>query len=77
MRRAPLLAYITLIFTLFGLSALSHAALPLVDSQGKPLPSLAPMLERTLPAVVNIASSGHVRVQENRRNAAPRPSARG
>jgi len=65
MKRPPLLAYVTLFFSLFGLSALSHAALPLVDSQGKPLPSLAPMLERTLPAVVNIASSGHVRVQES------------
>jgi len=65
MRRQTLLASFTLIFTLLGLSALSHATLPLVDSQGKPLPSLAPMLERTLPAVVNIASSGHVRVQES------------
>jgi Do/DeqQ family serine protease len=59
---------ITTTFALFlflGVTSLSHAALPLVDSQGKPLPTLAPMLERTMPAVVNIATSGHVRVQES------------
>ncbi|MBI1424868.1 MAG: Do family serine endopeptidase [Gammaproteobacteria bacterium] len=53
------------LFLFLGVSALGHAALPLVDSQGKPLPTLAPMLERTMPAVVNIATSGHVRVQES------------
>ena len=41
------------------------ASLPLVDSQGTALPSLAPMLKRTTPAVVNIATSGTVRVQSN------------
>ena len=50
---------------LLGVAGVSHATLPLVDSQGKPLPTLAPMLERTMPAVVNIATSGHVRVQES------------
>ncbi|SCZ52323.1 serine protease Do [Thiohalomonas denitrificans] len=30
------------------------AALPASDSQGEPLPTLAPMIERTVPAVVNI-----------------------
>lgn len=54
-----------LLILLLGVSALSQASLPLVDSQGKPLPSLAPMLQRTLPAVVNIATSGHVTVQES------------
>ena len=53
------------LFIFLAGSAASHATLPLVDSQGKPLPTLAPMLERTMPAVVNIASSGHVRVQES------------
>jgi Do/DeqQ family serine protease len=53
------------LFIFLGVASLSHAALPLVDSQGKPLPTLAPMLERTMPAVVNIATSGHVRVQES------------
>ncbi|MCC5860231.1 MAG: DegQ family serine endoprotease [Ectothiorhodospiraceae bacterium] len=32
---------------------------------GEPLPSLAPMLERTTPAVVNIATSGRVQLREN------------
>jgi Do/DeqQ family serine protease len=53
------------LFIFLGVTASSHAGLPLVDSQGKPLPTLAPMLERAMPAVVNIATSGHVRVQES------------
>jgi Do/DeqQ family serine protease len=53
------------LFVCLGIAGVSHAGLPLVDSQGKPLPTLAPMLERTMPAVVNIATSGHVRVQES------------
>ena len=56
----------TTAFAIFlGVSAVSHAALPLVDSQGQSLPTLAPMLEKTMPAVVNIATSGKVRVQES------------
>ncbi len=43
----------------------AHAALPLLDSQGNRLPSLAPMLERTMPAVVNIATSSTIRIQQN------------
>jgi len=43
----------------------AFAALPMVDSQGTALPSLAPMLKQTTPAVVNIATSGTVRVQES------------
>lgn len=49
--------------TLFPLSA--QASLPLSDSQGQKLPSLAPMLERVTPAVVNIATSGTVQVRGN------------
>jgi serine protease Do/serine protease DegQ len=45
--------------------ALSMAALPLVDSQGQKLPTLAPMLKESLPAVVNIATSGRVQVQQS------------
>lgn len=41
------------------------AALPTHDSQGKALPSLAPMLEKVTPAVVNIATSGTVQVRGN------------
>ncbi len=44
-----------------GLAALAFAALP-VAVDGQPLPSLAPMLERVVPAVVNINSKTHVRV---------------
>jgi Do/DeqQ family serine protease len=32
---------------------------------GTPMPSLAPMLERVTPGVVNIATEGHVRIQRN------------
>ena len=54
-----------LLIGLLTLPAVSHASLPLVDSQGTALPSLAPMLKRTTPAVVNIATSGTVRVQSS------------
>ncbi|MGQ9426514.1 Do family serine endopeptidase [Gilvimarinus sp. F26214L] len=37
----------------------SHAALPSHDSEGRELPSLAPMLESVNPAVVNIATYSH------------------
>ncbi len=40
------------------------AALP-ASVDGQPLPSLAPMLERTTPGVVNIATSGRVKVGGN------------
>lgn len=43
----------------------ANAALPAADSQGTPLPTLAPMLERVTPAVVNIATRGTVRVRDN------------
>ena len=55
---------------LLGLLALgtvgpASAALPIVDSQGQSVPSLAPMLQQVLPAVVNISSQGRVRVADN------------
>ena len=43
----------------------AQAALPIFDSQGNSLPSLAPMLEKVTPAVVNIATHGYERVREN------------
>jgi serine protease Do/serine protease DegQ len=49
--------------TLF--SAIASAALPAVDSQENELPSLAPMLERVMPAVVNISTLSRVPVQNN------------
>jgi Do/DeqQ family serine protease len=42
----------------------AQAALP-GSVDGKELPSLAPMLERVQPAVVNISTTGRVQVQEN------------
>ena len=39
-----------------------YAGLPAVDSQGRQLPSLAPMLEKVTPAVVNIAT--HARISQ-------------
>ncbi len=38
------------------LTAFTQAALPLSDSQGQSLPSLAPLLEKVSPAVVNIST---------------------
>jgi Do/DeqQ family serine protease len=45
---------ITLVAAVFSLRA--HAFLPGVDGEGRPLPSLAPMLEKINPGVVNIAT---------------------
>ncbi|MFW1678343.1 DegQ family serine endoprotease [Pontibacter sp. JAM-7] len=41
------------------------AALPATDPQGQPLPSLAPMLERINPAVVNIATYSNLQYRYN------------
>lgn len=43
----------------------AYASIPAIDSQGTPLPSLAPMLKRVTPAVVNIATSGTVYIKQN------------
>ena len=55
-----------LAFIFFGLVMQSNvqAGLP-TEVEGQPLPSLAPMLERSMPAVVNISTSTNVQVQEN------------
>ena len=47
------------------LSVPALAGLPTVDSQGQALPSLAPMLDKTVPAVVNVFSRSKVAVQQN------------
>ncbi|HWT17062.1 MAG TPA: Do family serine endopeptidase [Patescibacteria group bacterium] len=44
-------------------AATSHAQLP-AAVDGQPLPSLAPMIERAQPAVVNIHSQTHVKVRD-------------
>lgn len=51
--------------SIFILPGTSMASLPLMDSQGTALPSLAPMLKQATPAVVNIATSGTVNIQSN------------
>lgn len=60
---APLFALLA--FTLSLIPVYSHAALPAFDSQGDAIPTLAPMLEKATPAVVNIATKGRVRIQQN------------
>jgi Do/DeqQ family serine protease len=52
----------TMILTFACAPRASHAALP-VAVDGQALPSLAPMLERVVPAVVNINSKARVRVR--------------
>ena len=54
-----------LLLPLSFLPIISQASLPIADSQGQRLPSLAPMLERVTPAVVNIATTGTVQVRGN------------
>ncbi|WP_422126530.1 DegQ family serine endoprotease [Thioalkalivibrio sulfidiphilus] len=44
---------------LLAMAPMASATLP-VEVDGEPLPSLAPMLDRTIPAVVNIATRGRV-----------------
>ena len=61
MKAAALIFLVTVMGLLHG----AQAALPAVDSQGEVLPSLAPMLERVLPSVVNIATESRVRIQDN------------
>ncbi|MGR9088470.1 MAG: hypothetical protein ACU841_15575 [Gammaproteobacteria bacterium] len=58
----PVLIFVFLVVSLF--SARLPAALPSF-TEGQPLPSLAPMLERSMPAVVNISTSTHIQVMEN------------
>lgn len=56
------------ILGMVGLTALAgplHAALPMTDSAGQQLPTLAPMLEKVTPAVVNISTRGSMRAQQN------------
>ena len=41
----------------------SQASIPVLSGEGEALPTLAPMLEETIPAVVNIATKGRARVE--------------
>lgn len=59
-----LLAQVMALFVLLASFNL-HAALPGIDSQGDKLPTLSPMLKRTMPAVVNIATSGRIKIRQS------------
>jgi serine protease DegQ len=61
-RRAAGVALLSLSLTLPALSVRAGALPPVVD--GQPLPTLAPMLERVTPAVVNVNSKTRVRVRD-------------
>jgi len=52
-------------FTLAGHESHAHAPPPAVAAPGQALPSLAPMIKRIGPAVVNVSTRGHVQVQQN------------
>lgn len=53
------------IIVILLLSSGGHAALPAYDSDGRPLPSLAPMLKNVNPSVVNISTSTTRSVRQN------------
>jgi len=59
-----LVAMALIIAVAIGAMRDSLAALPQA-ADGQPLPSLAPMLDRATPAVVNIATKGHVELRFN------------
>ena len=54
----------SLLVTLMLFAAGAHATLP-VGARGQPVATIAPMLERATPAVVNVATEGRVRVRQN------------
>ena len=58
------LLLISLLPACFSLPATVQATLP-VYAEGQPLPSLAPMLERSMPAVVNISTTTNIEIAEN------------
>lgn len=58
----PLFLSVMFFFTVIASN--TYAALP-VGVDGQPLPSLAPMIEKTRPAVVNIATRGSVDIQNH------------
>jgi Do/DeqQ family serine protease len=58
----PVLAHnimLRVLLTLIVIPLVSHAALP-ITAEGRPLPTLAPMIERVTPAVVNISTEARV-----------------
>lgn len=64
MRRLALPKLMILLF-LTAAVASAQAALPMADGDGRPLPTLAPVLDKVRPAVVNISTKGFLRQREN------------
>ncbi len=64
MSKAWIRAAVLLVASLGGAETLSAAGLP-VSVDGQPLPSLAPMLERVTPAVVNVYTASRVQVRRS------------
>jgi len=56
--------FLILCLSLPVITGVAMAALPM-NVEGKEVPSLAPMVERVRPAVVNIATKGHVDIQNH------------
>lgn len=63
MKHSFLPTAIALSLALYAVNEPVTASLPSIWEDGKPMPTLAPMIERASPAVVNIATYGTVRVQ--------------
>jgi len=57
MKKTYLFPALTILLTVAIYLSPIQAALPVFDSQDQPVPSLAPMLEKVIPAVVNISAS--------------------
>ena len=52
----------------FAVAPAVYAALPTAPSADSPMPSLAPMVKRVSPAVVNIATRGTIKERAGQRN---------
>ncbi|HET7921689.1 MAG TPA: DegQ family serine endoprotease [Gammaproteobacteria bacterium] len=50
-------------FSVLAFNATAHMPPPFVN--GQPVPTLAPMIKRVTPAVVNVSTRGHVEVKQN------------
>ncbi|HKJ95625.1 MAG TPA: DegQ family serine endoprotease [Gammaproteobacteria bacterium] len=64
LRRIAVVAVLTLVAGLVGAAGPASAAIPAV-ANGEDVPSLAPMIQKVSPAVVNISTKGSVKVQSN------------
>ena len=65
MHLADFFRSLTLIVMIGTVVPVSQAALPVADGDGRPLPSLAPVLKQVTPAVVNISTFTTRSVQQN------------